>query len=197
MTWHPEVRARTPVPPVLRRLVTMVATATAGLSACSLSLVSGDRPVVTMGAAGAVAVVGALVSGWRWLASVASLTVTAAVLFAAAVSSDEITSWHLVGASALIVVLVTGLDRVERPARPPGTGPGPGRGGRGRGRPGGGSPRRTVGRPGAARAGGRGGRAGHRDEPFMTNFVICTREPLAAEDRPWGRAGQNRCLTAD
>lgn len=119
MTPRPEVRARTPVPPVLRRLVTMVATATAGLLACSLTLVSGERPVVTLGAAGAVAVVGALVSGWRWLASVASLTVTAAVLFAAAVSSDEITSWHLVGASALIVVLVTGLDRVERPTRSP------------------------------------------------------------------------------
>jgi hypothetical protein len=115
----PEVRM-SPVPPVLRRLVTRVVTATAGLAACALSLVSGERPVLTIGAAGAVAVAGAVVSGWRWLASVASLAVTATVLFAAAVSSDQITAWHLVGASALIVVLVTGLDRVERPARSPG-----------------------------------------------------------------------------
>jgi hypothetical protein len=110
----------TPVPPVLRRLVTRVASATAGLAACSLSLVSGERPVLTIGAAGAVAVVGAVVTGWRWLATVASLAVTASVLFAAGVSSDRVTAWHLVGASALIVVLVTGLDRVERPARSPG-----------------------------------------------------------------------------
>jgi hypothetical protein len=109
-----------PFPPALRRFVTRVVTATAGLAACSLSLASGERPVLTIGAAGAVAVVGAVVSGWRWLASVASLAVTAAVLFAAGVSSDQITAWHLVGASALIVVLVTGLDRVERPARSPG-----------------------------------------------------------------------------
>jgi hypothetical protein len=108
------------VPPVLRRIVTRVVTAAAGLAACSLSLVSGERPVLTIGAAGAIAVVGALVSGWRWLASVASLVVTASVLFAAGVSSDRITAWHLVAASALIVVLVTGLDRVERPARSPG-----------------------------------------------------------------------------
>lgn len=104
---------------MFRRVITMVATAWAGLAACSLSLVSGERPVLTIGAAGAVAVLGAVVSGWRWLASVAALTVTATVLFAAIVSSDQVTAWHLVGASALVVGLVAGLDRVERHARSP------------------------------------------------------------------------------
>lgn len=104
---------------MLRRLVTVVATAAAGLAACSLSLVSGERPVLTIGGAGAVAVLGAVVTGWRWLASAAALTVTSTVLLSAAVSSDQVTGWHLVGASALIVGLVAGLDRVERPARSP------------------------------------------------------------------------------
>ncbi|MEP6761254.1 MAG: hypothetical protein ABJA93_07795 [Sporichthyaceae bacterium] len=104
---------------MFRRVMTTVATAAAGLAACSLSLFSGERPVLTIGAASAVAVLGAVVSGWRWLASVAALTVTATVLFAAAVSSDRVTAWHLVGASALVVGLVAGLDRVERQARTP------------------------------------------------------------------------------
>jgi len=110
----------TSVPPVLLRVVTMVATTAAGLAACSLSIVSGERPVLSVGGAGAVAVVGAVVSGWRWLASVATFAVTATVLFAAALSNDRITAWHLVGASALVVSLVVGLDRVERPSRSPG-----------------------------------------------------------------------------
>jgi hypothetical protein len=106
--------------PLLRRLVTMAATAAAGLGACSLSLVSGQRPVLTLGGAGAVAVVGAVVSGWRLLGSVASFAITATVLLAAVVSSERVTAWHLVGASALVVGLVAGLDRVERPSRSPG-----------------------------------------------------------------------------
>lgn len=103
----------------LRLLLTMLATAAAGLAACSLSLVSGERPVLTVGGAGAVAVVAAVVTGWRWLASIASFAVTATALFAAIVSSEQVTAWHLAGASALIVGLVAGLDRVERPARSP------------------------------------------------------------------------------
>jgi hypothetical protein len=110
----------TSVPPVLRRLVTMAATAAAGLAACALSLVSGERPVLTVGGVGVVAVVGAVVTGWRWLASVASLVVTATVLLAAALSSDRVTAWHLVGASVLVVGMVVGLDRVERSPQPSG-----------------------------------------------------------------------------
>ena len=120
MTLRPEGAGMTSIPPVLRRLVTTAATAAAGLAACTLSLISGERPVLTVGGAGAVAVVGAVVTGWRWLASVASLVVTATVLLAAALSSDRFTAWHLVGASALVVGLVVGLDRVERSPRSPG-----------------------------------------------------------------------------
>lgn len=105
---------------MIRRLLTMLATAVAGLAACSLSLVSGERPVLTVGGAGAVAVVAAVGTGWRWLGSIASFAVTATVLLAAVVSSEHVTAWHLAGASALIVGLVAGLDRVERPARSPG-----------------------------------------------------------------------------
>ena len=109
----------TSAPQAVRRGVAMLATTAAGLAACSLSLVSGERPVLTIGAAGAVAVVGAVATGWRWLGSIASFTVTATVLFAAVVSSEDVGPWHLAGASALLVGLVAGLDVVERTARPP------------------------------------------------------------------------------
>ena len=109
----------TSVPPAVRRGVAMLATAATGLAACSLSLVSGERPVLTIGAAGAAAVVAAVLTGWRWLGSIASFTVTASVLFAAIVSSDQDGPWHLAGASALLVGLVAGLDGVERSARSP------------------------------------------------------------------------------
>jgi hypothetical protein len=110
----------TSVPRAVRRVVAMLATASAGLAACSLSLISGQRPVLTIGTAGAVAVVGAVLTGWRWLGSIASFTVTATVLFAAVVSSEQVGPWHLAGASALLLGLVAGLDGVERPARSPG-----------------------------------------------------------------------------
>jgi hypothetical protein len=91
----------------------MTLTAGAGLALCSMSLLSGERPVLTAGGAGAVAVVGAVVTGWRWLGSTACFAVTATVLFAA-VSSDRVSGWHLVAASALLVGLVIGMDQVER-----------------------------------------------------------------------------------
>ena len=107
----------TPVHHVVRRLTAMALTAAAGLAACSLSLVSGERPVLTVGAVGAIAVVGAVLSGWRWLGSAATLAASATVLLAVSISSEQFTAWHLVAASVLLVVLVAGLDRVERSAR--------------------------------------------------------------------------------
>jgi hypothetical protein len=106
-----------PLPHLLRHVAVAVVTAGAGLGACSLSLLSGERPVLTVGAAGAVAVLGAVLSGWRWLGSAATVAASATVLFAAGVTSERITGWHLVAASALLVVMVAGLDRVERSAR--------------------------------------------------------------------------------
>ena len=96
----------------------MLATAAAGLAACSLSLVSGERPVLTIGGVGAVALVGAVLTGWRWLGSIATFAVTATILFAAVVSSEHVGPWHLAGASALLVGMVAGLDGVERASRP-------------------------------------------------------------------------------
>jgi len=107
----------TPVGRVVRRLAAMAVTAAAGLAACSLSLLSGERPVLSVGAVGALVVVGAVLSGWRWLGSAATIAASATVLLAAAISSEQFTAWHLVAASALLVVLVAGLDRVERSAR--------------------------------------------------------------------------------
>ncbi len=105
------------LPPVLRHVAAAAVTAAAGLGACSLSLLAGERPVLTVGAAAATAVVGAVLSGWRWLGSAATVATTATVLFAAGVTSEHVTAWHLVAASALLVVMVAGLDRVERSAR--------------------------------------------------------------------------------
>lgn len=97
----------------------MTLTAGAGLAVCSMSLLSGERPVLTAGGAAALAVVGAVLTGWRWLASTACFAAASSVLFAAAVSSDRVSTWHLVAASALLVGLVVGLDRVERPGVAP------------------------------------------------------------------------------
>ena len=109
----------TSVPHAVRRGVAMLATTAAGLAACSLSLISGERPVLTIGGAGAVAVVGAVLTGWRWLGSIATFAVTATVLLAAVVSGGQVGPWHLAGASALLVGMVAGLDVVERAARSP------------------------------------------------------------------------------
>lgn len=97
-------------------VLAMAVTAIAGLAACALSLLAGERPVVTVGIVAAVAVVGAVLSGWRWLGSAATLATTAAVLSAAAIG-DDVGPGHLVVTSVLLLVLVAGLDRVERPSR--------------------------------------------------------------------------------
>jgi hypothetical protein len=102
-------------------LLAMAITTLAGLAACALSVVSGERPVLTVGYVAAVTVVAAVVTGWRWLGSAATMATTATVLFAAAISSERIGPVHLVGASVLLLVLVAGLDRVELSARSPRT----------------------------------------------------------------------------
>ena len=94
----------------------MAVTAAAGTGVCALSLVSGERPVLTVGATAGLAVLAAVLTGWRWLGSSATLLATATVLLAA-VSGDRLSAGHLVLASALLLVLVAGLDRVESPAR--------------------------------------------------------------------------------
>lgn len=96
------------------KLLAMTLTAAAGLAVCSLCLLSGDRPVLTVGAVAAAAVLGAVLSGLRWLGSAAVLATTATALFAATVSGDRVTGAHLVASTALLLCLVTGLDRLER-----------------------------------------------------------------------------------
>ena len=112
--------AATPVASGGGTVLAMAVTAGAGLAACALSLLADARPVLTVGIVAAVAVLGAVLSGWRWLGSAATLATTTAVLFAAAIS-DDVGPGHLVVASVLLLVLVAGLDRVERPARSAGS----------------------------------------------------------------------------
>ena len=107
------------VPRLVHRLVAMTVTAAAGLVVCSLSLLSGERPVLTVGAVSAATVVGAVLTGWRWLGSAAAFAVTVTVLMAAAISSDRVLAWHLVVASVGIMTLIAGLDGLERSARSP------------------------------------------------------------------------------
>jgi len=101
-------------------VLAMAVTAGAGLAACALTLLAEERPVRTVGIVAAVAVGAAVLSGWRWLGSAATLATTAAVLLAAAIS-DDVGPGHLVVASVLLLVLVAGLDRVERPGRSAGS----------------------------------------------------------------------------
>jgi hypothetical protein len=103
------------------RLVAAVVAVTSGLAACSLSLLSGERPVISLGAAAAALVAGAALTGWRWLGSAAVGGAAATVLLAAAVSPDRIGAGHLLAASGLLILLVAALDQVDRSAYPPGT----------------------------------------------------------------------------
>jgi hypothetical protein len=85
-----------------------------GLGACALSLPEARRPALVLAALGALAVVAALVTGWRIVGSAAVLLVGSTPLMAGALEVDAASTGRLVAATMLVLLLIVGLDGVER-----------------------------------------------------------------------------------
>jgi hypothetical protein len=72
------------------------------------------RPALVLAALGALAVVAALVTGWRIVGSAAVLLVGSTPLMAGALEDDAASTGRLVVATLLVLLLIVGLDGVER-----------------------------------------------------------------------------------
>ncbi|MGZ4582282.1 MAG: hypothetical protein ACXVXG_16740 [Nocardioidaceae bacterium] len=89
----------------------------AGVAACGLGLLAAAPVVHLLAAVAALAVVAAVVTGLRWLGDLTVGLVTTTVLLAGATDAAAVGPGRLFAAAALLLVLVTGLDRLERPNR--------------------------------------------------------------------------------
>jgi hypothetical protein len=85
-----------------------------GWGACALSLPEARRPALAVAAVAALAVVAALITGWRLAGSLAVVLVGATPLLAGALDHDAAATGRLVVATVLVLLLVVGLDGVER-----------------------------------------------------------------------------------
>lgn len=85
-----------------------------GWGACALSLPEARRPALVLAALGALAVVAALVTGFRIVGSAAVLLVGATPLMAGALEDNAAATGRLVVATILVMLLIVGLDGVER-----------------------------------------------------------------------------------
>lgn len=85
-----------------------------GWGACALSLPEARRPAVALAGVAALAVVAALITGWRVAGSLAVVLVGATPLMAGALEDDAASTGRLVVATVLVLLLVIGLDSVER-----------------------------------------------------------------------------------
>jgi hypothetical protein len=85
-----------------------------GWGACALSLPEASRPALTLAVLGGLAVVAALVTGWRIAGSAAVLLVGSTPLMAGALEDNAASTGRLVVATMLVLLLIVGLDGVER-----------------------------------------------------------------------------------
>ena len=85
-----------------------------GWGACALSLPEARRPALVIAGLGALAVAAALITGWRIVGSLAVVLVGATPLMAGALEHDAASTGRLVVATVLVLLLVVGLDGVER-----------------------------------------------------------------------------------
>jgi hypothetical protein len=85
-----------------------------GWGACALSLPEARRPALALAGVAALAVVAALITGWRIAGSLAVVLVGATPLLAGALDDDAASTRRLVVATVLVLLLVVGLDGVER-----------------------------------------------------------------------------------
>jgi hypothetical protein len=85
-----------------------------GWGACALALPEARRPALALAAVAALAVLAALITGWRVVATLTVVLVGATPLLAGALEDDAASTGRLVVATALVLLLVVGLDGVER-----------------------------------------------------------------------------------
>jgi hypothetical protein len=88
-----------------------------GWGACALALPDPRRPALVLAALGAGLLVVTIVMGWRVVGSLALLCSAGAVLMAGALEPAAARPVRLLLGSALLLLLVLGLDRVERQPR--------------------------------------------------------------------------------
>jgi hypothetical protein len=101
-------------PAWLRTVARYALVLVSGWGACALSLPEARRPALALAVLGAFAVVAALVTGWRAAGSAAVLLVGATPLMAGALEGDAASTGRLVVATLLVLLLIVGLDGVER-----------------------------------------------------------------------------------
>jgi hypothetical protein len=85
-----------------------------GWGACALALPEARRPALALAGVAALAVLAALITGWQIAGSLAVVLVGATPLMAGALEDDAASTGRLVLATALVLLLVVGLDSVER-----------------------------------------------------------------------------------
>jgi hypothetical protein len=103
-----------PRPAWLRVVASHASVLVGGWGACALSLPEARRPAMALAGLGALAVAAALVTGWRIVGSAAVLLVGSTPLMAGALEEDAASTGRLVTATVLVLLLVVGLDGVER-----------------------------------------------------------------------------------
>jgi hypothetical protein len=85
-----------------------------GWGACALSLPEARRPALALAGLAALAVSAAVITGWRIVGSLAVVLAGATPLMAGALEDDAASTGRLVAATVLVLLLVIGLDGVER-----------------------------------------------------------------------------------
>jgi hypothetical protein len=85
-----------------------------GWGACALSLPEARRPALVLAGIAALAVSAAVITGWRIVGSLAVVLAGATPLLAGALEDNAASTGRLVAATALVLLLVIGLDGVER-----------------------------------------------------------------------------------
>jgi hypothetical protein len=101
--------------PAWRRVVASHALVlVSGWGACALSLPEARRPALALAGVAALAVVAALVTGARVVGTLSVVLVGATPLLAGALEDDAASTGRLVLATILVLLLIVGLDGVER-----------------------------------------------------------------------------------
>jgi hypothetical protein len=104
--------------PALAVVRSAVLTLVGGLGACALALPEGRRPALVLAVLGATALAVALVTRWRLVGTVAVFLIGSAPLMAGALEQQAASPVRLAGASLFLLLLVVGLDGLERPEGP-------------------------------------------------------------------------------
>lgn len=102
--------------PALAVVRSVLLTLVGGLGACALAVPEGRRPAMVLAGLGVILLAAALATRWRIVGTLAVLCIAATPLMAGALDDEAATLPRLVVGSALLLLLVVGLDGLDRPA---------------------------------------------------------------------------------